>query len=212
MTRLAFTDVESTGLDPTRHEVWEVAVILRDHQQGVHDEEHRLLIRPRDLAAADPGALRVGRFYARAAETDAATDWRTVDRPIVGVHDGWVHPAVAAERIATLTAGAHLVGANPAFDAAFLTSMLARNGFAPAWHYRLIDVEALVAGAVRWETPKSLRDSAAWLDLTVDEAALHTALGDARLARDVYDAVIAPRPGTLAAKQAKVTTSVTAGV
>ena len=212
MTRRVFIDCETTGLDPARHEVWEVAMIVRDPDVGIVDQEHRLLTRPRDLAAAEPGALRAGRFYQRAVEIDDATSWVVSDEPIKPVHDGWIDPYTTAFRVAALTAGAHLVGANPAFDAAHLTGLLARHMLAPAWHYRLIDVEALVAGAVRWETPKSLRDSAEWLDLSIDEEALHTALGDARLARDVYDAVIAPRPGTPAAKRSKVTTTITAGV
>lgn len=44
------------------------------------------------------------------------------------------------------------MGANPAFDAAFLT---ARWGTAP-WHLRLLDVEAYAMGALGYDRPRGL--------------------------------------------------------
>lgn len=44
------------------------------------------------------------------------------------------------------------MGANPAFDAAFLT---ARWGTAP-WHFRLLDVEAYAMGALGYDRPRGL--------------------------------------------------------
>lgn len=188
MTRLAFVDIETTGLDPDRHEAWEAALILRDDERM--DEEHVWMLSV-DLSMADAGALRMNHFYDRYPEPGALS----------------VNSSVA-QNIAVLTAGAHLVGANPAFDAAFFDRLLSRWGLVPAWHYRLIDVEALAMGYAHGledggivgevvdpdadlatASPRGLSTVAAALGITVDQQAKHTAIGDARVARDVYDIV-----------------------
>lgn len=56
---LAFVDCETTGLDPDRHEVWEVALILRA-DAGETSQVWQL---PVDLGRAEAKALEVGRFY-----------------------------------------------------------------------------------------------------------------------------------------------------
>ena len=57
---LAFVDVETTGLDPLLHEIWEVALVV----------EHRTYVwqLPVDLGRADARALALGRFHERRAE------------------------------------------------------------------------------------------------------------------------------------------------
>ena len=62
--RIVFVDIETTGLDPHRHDVWEIAAIVRD--PGQLDVEHCWMIRP-DLVASDPAALRISRYYQRTA-------------------------------------------------------------------------------------------------------------------------------------------------
>jgi hypothetical protein len=65
-------------------------------------------------------------------------------------------------------------------------------------NYHLVDVETLAAGALRmppkWDFDKLL----AAFGLTYDEADRHTALGDARMVRDLYDAVMAGKTGATA--------------
>lgn len=90
---LCFIDTETTGLDPERHEVWEVACILRRQQTphdavhdtvasgpgesvqadldeargrmvGTHDEEFVWQL-PVDLSRADLIALNIGHFHER---------------------------------------------------------------------------------------------------------------------------------------------------
>jgi DNA polymerase III epsilon subunit-like protein len=188
---LAFVDVETTGLDPDRHEVYEVALITDDNGQRT---EYRWWIEDVELRTADPDALRISRYYQR--------------YPTAGTEryqEGVVLSATSvAALVAKVTAGRHLVGAVPSLDAAFLTRLLRRAGYAPAWHYHLVDVEALVAGwlaAAAGEFPDirsdldptppwNSRELALALRVEHDPDAQHTALGDARWAAAIYDAVM----------------------
>ncbi|WP_345485991.1 hypothetical protein, partial [Planotetraspora phitsanulokensis] len=122
--------------------------------------------------------------------------------------------AVAAALARTLN-GATIVANNPAFDRKHLDAFLRSHGQILTAHHRMIDVRALAIGYVigrlrgraladefEPETAPYVND---WLDGTTDHLdwrALgvhqsiddrHTALGDARLVRDVYDAVYGKR-------------------
>jgi len=114
-----------------------------------------------------------------------------------------------AEALARILDGAHLVGAVPSFDAAFLEPFLRRHGQAACWHYHLIDVEALAVGylAGRWTQARADGMAAEagpfvvpmpWdsdalssaIGIAVSDEDKHTALGDARWAKAMYDAVL----------------------
>ena len=199
MTPLAFIDTETTGVHPDRR-VWEVAIIRRDDDG---ETERLIQVRDVDLSSADPFGLKVGGFYDRHAqygpqaktqdEADARGDLMTEQQ--------------AAFHVERLTRGAHLVAAVPSFDAGCLDPMLRRHGLIPAWHYHLIDVEAMAVGwlaaqqgAAReagWGvaelgaaiTPPWKSDELSRLCGTEPPAddERHTALGDARWAMRWYD-------------------------
>ena len=166
MARIVFVDVETTGLDVDRHHAWEIALIVREPDKD--DVEYTWqVVAP--MATADPTALRINRYY---------------ERFVWGSAKG---PRDLAVFVAKTLDGAHLAAANPAFDAAFLGKFLRDNGQCPAWHYRLICVESMAMTALGSPVPLGLGKCAERLGLDVDESVAHTALGDAALARDVYD-------------------------
>lgn len=189
MTRLVFLDTETTGLDSDRHDIWELGMIVRG--ENGQDVEHLWHLHP-DMSKADPTGLRVGRFYERFRSFSSQAV------KLVGPHV--VAPlsypfSEVAHTVATYLDGAHLVGAVPDFDARFLTRFLRRNGQAPTWHYHLIDVEALTVGWLAGAgtpipPPWDSRAIAAGLGVQQSEDEKHTALGDARFCRDVYDRVM----------------------
>lgn len=135
-------DTETTGLDPERHQIWELALIYDGHQI-----EYQL---PVDLAVADPTGLRVGRFYERRhAITPTADSLSGLCRVRYDGKDKWTTGLPASYHAATVARildGRHLVGAVPSFDAAFLLRWLNQHGQAATWHYHLIDVEVLAVG------------------------------------------------------------------
>lgn len=171
---LAFVDTETTGLDPDRHEIWEVGLV-------VDDIEHHWWL-PVDLGRADSIALKIGQFHERYPDTN-------VTGYAADLH------AFAAE-FAELTRGRHLVGAVVSFDAERLSKLLRANGACPEWHYHLIDVEALAVGYLsghgmrgEWTLPWKSEDLSKAVGVDPDLYDKHTALGDAFWAKAIYEAV-----------------------
>jgi len=160
---LLYLDTETTGLDPDRHEVWEIAYAIDDGPVLSSFVAH-------SVVGAEPAALRINNYLSR----------------FVGVPFCGVTFEIALREAAE---GATLVGANPAFDAAFLR---ARWGVTP-WRYRLLDIEAYAMPALGLSTPaglskvaESLRDigfeipepdHSAGADVATLRA-IHLALGD----------------------------------
>ena len=196
MTKLCFVDCETTGLDPQVHEIWELAIIERETVQAddaggeriTRRAEHVWTLDVERLPMAMPDALRVGRYYER----------HEAGLGVARAHEAMA-PAGIAVDVAQMTAGAHLVGAVPSFDAAFLQTWLAGAGLVHAWHYHLIDVEALAAGWLArhplgpgsvarppWDSGELSRA----VGVDPDEFDRHTAVGDARWAEAIYDAVM----------------------
>lgn len=190
MTRLAFVDTETTGLDPERHQVWELAIILRD---GDEDQEYAWQL-PVDLSCADPTGLRIGRFYERRNVLPGSAPVAQRHMVLWPSREEWTGAGLplshTAETVARLLDGAHMVGAVPSFDAAFLTRWLRAHGQAPTWHYHLVDVEALAAGRMQTSPPWNSTDLSLSVGVEPEDFDRHTALGDARWARAIYDAVI----------------------
>jgi hypothetical protein len=204
-TPVAFVDCETTHLDAEIGEAWEVAVIFRE-ADAVHapgsDIEYVWQIRP-DLTVADPESLRIGRFEERFAVP------RYVEAAFTGYETGPVVPMTrdqAVSAILSILRGAVLVGSNPGFDDRFLRKLLGPGS--AQWHYRPVDIATLAAGRklgmvemvrraggkampsdeIRF--PFSSRDLSRWTGVEPPSGDVaHTALGDARWARDVFDAV-----------------------
>lgn len=206
MTRLAFIDTETTSLRPDRR-AWEIAVILRE--PGERDTEHSWFIDADDLdlGNADPFSLKVGRFHERHPQYQLDREPRFDE-----THD----EADVLRLVEAITRRAHIVGAVPNFDTEVLGTRMRAHGICPSWHYHLCDVEALAVGHLSaladacarrepGEIPGPERaaeirklasppwksdDLSAALGITVSEEDRHTALGDARWARAIYDAVM----------------------
>jgi DNA polymerase III epsilon subunit-like protein len=196
--RTVILDTETTGLDATRHEVWEVAVIeLGD--KGELSAEHVWRMVP-DLTRADPGALQVNRYYERTGGMILHSDPDTVC-DFAGRRSAnpyWSSRPKLAPVLARLLDDATIVAANPTFDAGFLAVFLGAHGEAPTWHYRLRDIGSMAYGWSRMrglpprEIPAldaSTDDFARALRVDPDKFQRHSALGDCRLLAAMFKAI-----------------------
>lgn len=193
--RIVFTDTETVSLLAGPATIWEIALIVRD-EDG--DTEYLWQMRP-DLAGADPRALQVGGYYERCMARDfpPMTAFRLLSPPDDAGEQTSPKRLVTADvpaEVAALLSGAHLIAANPGFDAAHIAAFLRAHGECEAWDYHLIDIGSLVRGriaALGRSLPFPLKVADAARSVGIDPAAYdaHTALGDARLVRDIYDAV-----------------------
>lgn len=107
-----FLDTETTGLDPFIHDIWEVAWAVDD--AGIES-----YVVPHSIRTADPKALELNGYWTRGFTADVAL-----------TADVWLREILE---------GSTIVGANPAFDAAFLQ----HRWRAQPWHYRLLDVSSM---------------------------------------------------------------------
>jgi hypothetical protein len=172
---LVFLDTETTSLRHDRR-AWEIGLITRDANGAEVAAWWFLDLDDLDLGNADLMSLKIGRF-----------------------HERWDAEASSPEvevlfEIEQMTRGATIVGAVPWFDTDVLGQRMRANGICPSWHYHLVDVETLAAGALKMPPPWGFDSLLATYGLTYDEADRHTALGDARMVRDLYDAVLAGKP------------------
>ena len=84
----------------------------------------------------------------------------------------------------------------PNFDAEVLAARMRWHDLAPSWHYHLIDVENLAVGflaarGVQVPLPWNSEDLSRLVGVEpASDEDRHTALGDARWARDIFDAVM----------------------
>jgi DNA polymerase III epsilon subunit-like protein len=169
-TRFVFMDTEATGLDHQRHELTEVAWIVR-FEDG--REEERRFFPEHTTDGADADALELTRYQDRIAPQDRtpASEWLTL----------FLEDAQDAV----------LVGAVPDFDARHLERMCRKLGLEPTWDHHLLDVETLALPFIAEgpETPRSLAKTCAALGIPHDKDQAHGALYDAQQAMRVFDHV-----------------------
>lgn len=185
---VAFVDIETTDLDRDIREAWEVAIITANGDEAVWHL-------PVDLSKANPMSLSMNGFIER------YNDWGTPRHEWPDVR------AEVARDIATMTRGLHLIGACVSFDEVTLWKLLRDNGECPMWHYHQGDVENLAAGYLASgvapqaspgvDYPPNLHRppwDSKLLSLAVgvdpEKFDRHSALGDARWAKAIYEAVM----------------------
>jgi oligoribonuclease (3'-5' exoribonuclease) len=159
-TDLIFLDTETTGLDPDKHEIWEIAWAINDEIPV----QERILVH--SLKTADPTALEVNTYLEHHPQ-GARSEGPMVDLEVRKVLEGGT-----------------LVCANPTFDRMFMRK---RWGLEP-YHYRSIDVESMALAILEYDRPKGLKDIAEELrDMGYNIAdPLHRAWIDVVVLRECY--------------------------
>lgn len=171
-----FLDIETTGTDSRVDQITEIALITSGGTERAWFVAHDRL--PCDWVLT---------------ETDYIT------RILPGPKDPLCVVLQQIVKIAGASATwPHLVGANPSFDDRFL-----RKGFSdhassfggyhldanPPWNYHLIDVEAMAMQKFHLAVPPKLKNCRTLLGIEEWDTA-HTALGDARNTKRVFEALL----------------------
>lgn len=211
MTHLVFIDTETTGLDIDRHEIWEIALIVRGHPLPDRNGEYVVQL-PHDRSTGDLIGMKIGGYFERSYHWRHPTEQNAIKMGERGGFQGSRSVRDALNEIGWLTHGAHLIGAVPDFDAYRLARLMRKHGELNTWHYHLVDIENLMVGYLRGRQAEffdhgDIRTQAEpaavvtlpWksdelsklvgVDPPSDEER-HTALGDARWAERVYDKVM----------------------
>jgi len=196
--RQIIADTETSGLDPTFHDIYEIGLIERDSAARI---EHRWLIQP-DESRADKKSLDIGGYHKRTAGVVhgiGAVDLMPI--PEDRERDLWSDPYALASELCPLLYDVTLICAVPTFDSGFLDKFLLRHGCRQRWHYRVRDIGSIVYGYLCalaefgtyfGEIPSidaGTDEFARALGINLDRYDRHTALGDCRLVADMLDAV-----------------------
>lgn len=200
MPKIVSLDLETTGLLPDTHEVWEVGIVPLDTgREHIHFQ-----FQPTDLTVSESAALQVGGFYERfdwigdpryardmlvqgvIVEEDEDTGEKT-EKP--SEHKAVTSAGQALWKIAKELEGATLLGLNVgSFDAPFLAALLRKYGHNPTWGHRYLDLGSFAAGAWGAKQPLSGRAIADRLDKHgIKNRGEHNAYHDALWNVDAYN-------------------------
>jgi len=166
-TTIAFVDLETTGLDPSLHDIVEIGVVRVDARSLEVLDEYETLVAPERLGDAQLDALAVNGFSAAA----------------------WERALTLREALLAVTPlldGALVAGHNVGFDWSFLEAGFRRTGLAlPNVAYHRLDTASLAWPlVVTGELPSMSLDPLAKL-LGLQRPHPHRALADARCSLEV---------------------------
>ena len=171
---LAFLDLETTGLDPERHEILDIGVIRVRGDTLAEITHTDVRVRPERLANACPQALAISGYSER----------------------GWRHAAALREALIWISPylkGASLAGHNVAFDRAFLDAAWERTGITPpAMDHHSLDTMMLCWPLLAAGVVESLSLGAVTDYLGLERPEPHRALADAESSLQVARRLVRP--------------------
>lgn len=167
MRPLAFVDLETTGLDPGRHEILEIGIVVANPRtletRGMFD----VRVRPGRIEDADPVALGINGWSAEAWKDAVPLD-------------------IALVRVKPLLDGALLAGHNVSFDRGFLDAAWRTTGVQPpATDHHVLDTATLAWPLLAAGLVDSVSLAPVCRALGVETSQPHRALADAQRSLDV---------------------------
>ena len=177
--KLAFIDLETTGLDPEKHEIIEIGLVLAE-QSVTPDgkislkvtDEFEVKVKPEHIGNANPEGLKICHYS----------------------EEGWASAAdlkKSLEILSEKTVGAIMVGHNVAFDYAFLENSFSRTGVENKMHYHKLDTISIAfAKLYGHQDVEKLSLRALCEYLKIENKKAHTALSDARATYEIFEKLL----------------------
>lgn len=169
--RLAFIDLETTGMDPLKHEIVEIGCLiakLNEQGQYVELESFEVKVKPEHIETAEREALRVNGYN----------------------EDAWMFAHTQKEALTLLAQkceGCVMVAQNVPFDYSFLITGFSRQGIKDPFFFAKLDTISIAFLRFRKDpemTSFSLRSLCEKYGIKNDKA--HTALADIRATFEVF--------------------------
>jgi DNA polymerase III alpha subunit (gram-positive type) len=161
MKKLAFIDVETTGLQPHLHTICEVAIIRSDGATF----STKVKLTPDEMNAADKRALQINGYTAK-------------DMLYALSHEK------SAAAFAEILQGCKVVGHNVHFDVAFIREWFDQHGIECSFDPRLIDTQVIAFEQLPFLRSHSLDNLRRFFCWSLEGA--HTALIDAHDCKRLY--------------------------
>lgn len=182
MDKLLWVDVESTGLDPKKQDIIQIAGLVEINHQIV--EEISFRCQPFDYSAIEMSALEVN--HVTVDDLKKLESPKVVYTKLMTVLDKYVDRYNKKDKFI-------FAGYNVGFDIAMMQNFFLKNGnnyFGSYCDYHKLDVAAIVLvleymGLIRLEGFR-LINVAKYLRLTTEDENSHDALADIKLTREVF--------------------------
>jgi DNA polymerase-3 subunit epsilon len=172
--RLAFIDAETTGLDPEKHEIIQLGIVLVEQKwdNGAPSfeilEETEIKAKPEHLGTADNVALRINGYN----EADWALAYSLKEAMTI---------------FAEKTKDAIMVGHNVAFDFCFVNKAFLITGVENKMHYHKLDTISIAFAKLHLNESVDRFSLQFLCDyFKIENKRAHTALADARATFELY--------------------------
>lgn len=182
--QIHYIDLETFGLDPDEHAVWEIAVV-----DDLGPYSFFIKPKPYELMAASPQALKLTHYYERMRDESRISDVHNTEGQPGNYHVKVEDRPVVALHLARRLTG-WLAGNAVHFDELRLGKFIRDNGAVPIWDHHLLDVETYAAGVLGLPIPWKASEISEKLEIPQPQGK-HAAGVDAQWSKELYERALA---------------------
>jgi DNA polymerase III alpha subunit (gram-positive type) len=165
--KLAFVDLETTGLSFDNHEIIEIGLLVYNPSTGEVEREWETKIAPTHIETAEDAALRINGY---------------INNP--EAYNGNLKSALI--KFNSLVKGCIIVGQNIGFDLSFINKNMRELGIKPRFSHRNLDLIGLAWFVVKDTDIPGISLERLCNHFGVSNVGAHTALVDCRRTFEIY--------------------------
>lgn len=168
--KIALTDIETTGLDPTKHEIIEIGCVIFDNKTFEIHGQFNFKIKPERIEDADPKALEVNGYNEKDWEEEGMTLFQSLNF------------------YAEATKGCTFMAHNAIFDWGFLEEGFKKENLTHGFGYHKICTVSIAWAKIphyKIQNSFSLKTLCSYFGIPL-EPKIHRAVNGAMCAQKVY--------------------------